>query len=815
MNFKLAWILLAVLLLAVGGLLLSSLFDDRPATGEVLLQPLSGLKDADIDAVEIVRTGPTEEKMVLTRTDKDRWDITEPGRGRADKFVVKKLITDLLAVKPTAAAGVTDNKTVHGLDKPGIRVTLKAGDKSATLNVGDTTIGRNAVTFVTTSARPDTPVAVRRDDLDGLFRPDPTAPRDGKSWEKALWRSDFRQRAFFRGETDLLTEAESIAITKGGQETKLVRNPGTGEWTFAAPAGYGTADLEGDPQAPPATFTGVRPLVSALTALQAAAATDFVEKPESLDKYGLAPADKEMLRIEVKPKSGPPDVVFVGKRVDDKTDKFFCKLASDAVVVKAMAVPERIAALGKVATDPSTLRDRTLVPSGKQFAIDAIDIAVGPSNTKLRRIPGPADSRWVLYGGPNDPQQAALTVQGLLTTLTQPRAAKEVLTALNDAAFADAEKKAEIKLWYDGIEKPAPEKDPAKLPPEPKLKGDGNPSVTILVGKTEGDLVFLRRITADGIRTDMKFATTVLPVLTRDRLGYVDGSLKPFPPNTVKKLTLVRGGETFTVESDGKAHAGQWTFLSPDRLKGQTADAGKVMECIGRVPIMNPLRVVAENPTEAELAKYGVGANPRIKVVVGFDTPTEPDRVYEFGNEAEDKKSVYLRTNAKPLIVTVSGAFFTLLQADDFRDRLLYQIDPAKVKAFELTGWKQSLKQPTKYRFERTPSGWAVKEPAGEKGTVDPAKVEIFLAAVAAPRAVNYVPGGFKPEQGFDLSNAANTLEIKLQLEGHPDIAMTLANENDGGATYFGWTIMKKDDVFTIPSAGLKEFKDKPQAFFK
>lgn len=813
MNFKLAWVLLAVLLLAVGGLLVAVLTDNTPDAGEPLLGPLAGVKEDDVDTVEIAWAEPADERAVFTKAG-NSWAVAEPGRGRADAFVLKKVIADLLKLKPTPSTDVTDNKTVHGLDKPGVRVTLKAGGKAATLNVGDTTVGRNPLTFVTTGGRPDVPVAVLRSDLDGLFRPADGDAKPGKAWQQVRRLADYRQRAFFRGDADLMTEAESITVAQGGRTTTLVRNPGTGDWTFAAPAGYGQADPDGDPQAPPGVFTGVRPLVAGLTALQAAGAEDFVEKPGPLAPYGLDPADPNTLRLEVKTKGGPADVLYVGKRVDDKTDKFFCQLAGDAVVVKAMAVPERVAAFAKVAADPSPLRDRTLVPAAKQFNVDAIDVTVGPSTARLRRIPTPAgDSRWVLYGGPTDPQQAGIVVNTLLTTLTQPRAAKEVLTAPNDAAFAGPEQKAEIKLWYDGAEKPAAEKDPTKFPPEPKLKG--SPSVTIVVGKKEGDQVFVRRITADGIRTDMKFAEAVLPTLTRDRLGYVDANLKPFAANTVKKLTIVRGGETFAVESDGKAHAGQWKFLSPDRLKGQTADAGKVAESVGRLTILSALRVVAENPTDADLAKYGLGPAARIKVVVGFDTPDQPERTYEFGNEAEDKKSVYLRTNARPLVVTVANDFFARFQADDLRDRLLYQIDAAKVKAIELTGWKAALKQPTKYRFDRTPGGWALTEPAGTPGTVDPAKVEIFLAALTAPRAVYYVPGGNKPEQGFDLANAANTLEIKFKIENHPDLAVTLANEADGGSTFYGWTITKPADVFTLPAAGVRDFKEKPQAFFK
>lgn len=810
MNFKLAWILLALLLLVVGGLLVASLLDDAPPLGQVLLVPLANVKEADVDTVELVRSEPGEERIVFTRSGKDQWDITEPGRGKADKFAVKKLVADLLALKPTASKEVTENKTVHGLDKPGLRVTLKSGSKAATLNVGDTTIGRNPVTFVSTDAR-TVPVAVLRSDIDGLFR---TGTADGKAWQNAKWLADYRQRAFFRGENDLLTETESLAFFKGGKETKLVRNPGTGDWTFAAPAGYGLADLAGDPQAPPGVFTGVRPLVNALTALQAQGAEDYIEKPEPLDKYGLAPTDKDVLRIEVKPKDGPADVVYVGKRVDDKTDKFYCKLANDTSVVKVSAVPERVAALAKVALDPSDLRDRTLIPDTKQLTIDAIDIVLGPATTKLRRIPTAAESRWALYGGPTDPQFAGIAVQELLTALAKPRIAKEVLPAPYDAVFADAERKVELRFWYEGAERPAPTGDPTKLPPEPKLKGDGKPSLTVLFGKKEADFVYVRRTTADGIRTDMKLPESVLPVVLKDRLAYLDPKLKPFPNVPPKKLTLVRGGETIVVEGDGKGTPDSWKFTAPDRLKGQVADAGKVGEFVGMVAIMTPSRVAAENPADADLAKYGVGPTARVKMTIAFEDK-EPERTYEFGNEAEDKASVYLRTNVRPAVVVVSRLFADRLGTEDLRDRRLYEIDKAKVKAITLNGWKAALKQPTKYRLERAGDKWVVKEPAGEKGAIDPAKVEIFLAALAAPRASNYVPGGFKPEQGFDVANAANSLEVNLEIEGHPGLAFNFANETDGGTNYFAWTSAKKDDVFTISTNVLREFKENPRAFFK
>lgn len=808
MNFKLAWILLAVLLLAIGGLLVSTLLDDSPAAGELLLRPLAGVKEDEIDGVEIVRAEPGEEKIAFTRTGKDRWDIVEPGRSKADALSVKKIITDLMMLKPVPSPDVTPSKSAHGLDKPGLRVTLKSGTKSATLNLGDTTIGRYAVTFVTTGDRPDVPVAVLRSDIDGLFRPD-AAGAAGKSSQKAKWIGDYRQKAFFLGSQDLGTETESITIAKGDKSTKLVRNAATGEWTFATPA-FGLADTAGDPQAPPAAFTGVRPLVSALTALQVLAPDDFLENPESVEKYGLAANDKDVIRIEVKPKDGPAEVLLVGKRVDDKSDKFYCKLATDSIVAKATATPERIAAFAKVATDPSDLRDRSLIPDAKQFSVDAMDLIVGNSTAKLRRIPTTADARWTLYGGPNDPQTAGLAAQDLVNALAKPRIAKEVLAVPNDAAFA--EKQAEIQLWYNGLETGAPA-DPDKLPAEAKLKGA--PSLTLVFGKKDGDNVFVRRTTADGIRTDMKIPENLLLSVKKDRLAFLDPKLKSFPTNAVKTLTLKRGAETIAISSDGKAHADQWKFTAPEKLKGQTADAGKVGELLNLAAIMVPTRIAAENATDADLAKFGVGAAAKSTVTIAFDTDKEPARVYEFGGETEDKTGVYLRVDAKPVVRAIPKAIAERFQTDDLRDRLVCTIDPKKIKAISLIGWKQALKKPTKYRFERAGDGWKLTEPADEKRAPDPARLEVLLASLSAPRAVALYAGGFKPEMGFDLQAADNNLEVHMEMEDKSIVSWHFAKETDGGANYYGWTSARKDDVFTISSSVLRQFREKPESLLK
>ncbi len=813
MNFKLAWVLLALLLLVIGGVLVSTLVDDTPPVGEVLLKPLATLTEDEIDTVEIVRSEPSEEKIVFTREGKDRWVITEPGRSQADSLAVKKIIDDLLPLKPTPSADVTSNKTVHGLNPPGIRVTLKSGEKSATLNVGDTTIGRDPITIVTTGTRPDVPVAVQRADLEAIFRPAlGNEGQDGKSWQKAKWIGDYRQRAFFLGKSDLAIETESVTIAQGSKATKLVRNAGTGEWTFATPAGYGLADVAGDPQAKAGTFTGVRPLFTALTSLQVQGPADFIEKPEALSTYGLDESNKDRVLIEVKTGDGPAVTLAIGKRVDDKSDQYYCKLSSDSIVAKATMTPERVSAFAKVAADPSDLRDRTLIPGDKQYRIDAIDLTQAGATTKLRRIPTTADSRWVLYGGPGDPQAAGIAAQDLITALAKPRLATDILPAPYDAVFAEAERKVELQIWYDGTEKGAPV-DPQKLPAEPKLAS--KPSLTLLFGKQEGDTVYVRRTTADGIRTDMKLPATILASIPKSRLAFLDPKLTTFPTNIVKKLTLVRGAETFTIESDGKAHSEQWKFLTPEKLKGNVADMGKVLELLNLVSTMNPVKVIAEKPDDAALAKMGLGTLAKLKLTVAFDSDKEPERTYTFGNATDDPSLIHLQVNFKPVITAIPKAIFDRFQNEDLRDRLICTIDEKKIKAVSLIGWKQALKKPTKYRFERTGDTWKLTEPADEKRSADPAKVEILLAALTAPRAVALIAGGFKPEMGFDLEKAENSLEVHMEMEDKSVISWHFARETDGGANYYGWTSARKDDVFTISAAVLKQFKEKPDSLLK
>ncbi|MGL4421801.1 MAG: DUF4340 domain-containing protein, partial [Gemmataceae bacterium] len=490
MNFRSTAILLGLALALVGGLLAIALLrDDGLAPDAVLLEPFtSTTKPETIDTIEIARTEPAEQKIVFAKVG-DRWEIREPVTARAEPFVLNALARELVTLKPTFHSDTPEGLTDAGLAAPTVMVTIREGSKSATLRVGNTTTGKErAVTFVSTDTRPKTVVAVRRGDLDSLFA---MGSGSGTAAEHAKTLTDFRQRRILMADLrDPMIELSKLTLTQHGKTVTLNRNP-AGDWLFETPSGYGLADAAGDPDAKPDIFTGMRAILTTLSGLSAGANEDFIEKPDAPETYGLKKDDPAVIRIEVTPKTGAAEVLLIGKKVDAKVGaaapvKFFAQRVGDPAVVKVQT--DRFDALAKTIADPSPLRDRTLVPELTRERIDAIDILINGQTVKLRRGTVGAAKEWLLYGGPSDPQLAGPHVKDLLDALTKPRIVKDILPTANAKAFEGAERKAEIRFWYDGTEFAPLAKDakPGDLPAEPKLK-NATPNTTILIGRVEGD----------------------------------------------------------------------------------------------------------------------------------------------------------------------------------------------------------------------------------------------------------------------------------------------------------------------------------------
>ena len=304
MNFRLTAIFFALVLALVVGLLVLVLTD--PGKGglgdDTMLPELRAFKDKDIDAVELTRAtaaGNTEEKLAFARAADGKWELKEPFAAKVDSAVVEALVRDLFRLKPTAYGDLTDNLTLHGLDRPTYSVTLRKGDKASGLNVGLSTLGARPVTFVSTSGKPSRPLAVLRSELASLWR-ESVAKQDGEATKLGKWLPDFRLRKPLGSDLrDAALEATALRLVNGPQEVALSRPVG-GVWGFTSPANFGEAEEVGDSAAQPpnAAFTGVRPLLSALTAVQVASVEDYLETPGDLGQYGLKPGDPNAVRVE-------------------------------------------------------------------------------------------------------------------------------------------------------------------------------------------------------------------------------------------------------------------------------------------------------------------------------------------------------------------------------------------------------------------------------------------------------------------------------------------------------------------------------------
>jgi hypothetical protein len=857
MSFRTTAILFGIVFVLGVALLILSLSEEETATTkEPLLSNLAGAKAEEIDTVEIEKGSA---RLVLKRKDKDHWSIVEPITARADGGV-ERIIESLLKLRATSYPELSANPAVHGLDTPGLRVTLRAGDKSDTLNIGDVTIGGSkAVAFVTTPER-KRPMAVPRGDIEPLLKEN----RAGVAGDLAKWTNDYRTKQVFA--LDPRTGADdvtAIKLTARGKDLALTRAAG-GAWQFTSPAGWGDAAATGEPSTTNASaITGVRGLLNTVVNLQASTADDFIDHPKDLKEYGLNPEDPDRLRVELKEKGGATEVAYIGKKQEAAPPaapgspappappaKVYVKLEGSNTVVH-VAPPATLDGLYADIANPDPLRDRDLVKEADKSRIDAIDITVAGKTTKLRKVGGSFGS-WELFGGPNDPQKADPdAIRKLIDLLTKSHVVKD-FPPPSDANFTPAETRSEIKLWTDAIK---PSTDPKADPKaEPKVEG---PPIVLQFGKKDAEGIYVRRTQANGTKNDCRVPekvkiggatpppqpfspappppsageeVDVAAIVAETRLDFLDRSLKGFSSLQANKLTIQKGANITEIALDKTPKPpsfpnGTWKYVKPDSLKDRIADSGTASDLLTALATESVVRIVAEAPGDAELTKWGLDPkNPKLKATVGLDTGPAPDkekekekekeRIYYFGNETDDKQHVYARQEGKTAVFTVPKLTSEKLATADLRDKTVVRFDRAKLKKVSLRGFKEKAGFESELVFERKGGAWAVAKAPG-KYDLDPTKLDRFLDGVNNLRAKAFLPGPPKPE--YKLVPEAGGLEVKLELDGAPSIVLFVGAATDSDASYFAQTsaLPANENIFTVLSDVFKPYKDNSGSFAK
>ncbi len=779
MNFRLTAVLFAVVLALVVGLLLyAALSPDPsvPADGPFAALATAGVKADAVTTVEITRPGPPEQTLVFVKAD-GVWRLTRPAAAPVSSPALDELVRELLALKSADYTGPME-RTNTGLANPEVTVTLRAGDKSAGVHLGNTTVGKEqAVTFMVSADDPNArPMAVfTKGFRNSLFRPGAT---DGKASALVKGRTDFRPAAVLAGDVrDPETEVEAVAVERDGKKLALARTP-AGEWRFTTPD-LGAADVNGASEPDPARYTGVRPLLNAVVSLRITGPADVTEDVPAADlsKYGLAPADRP-LKVTVTPKGKPAQTVLVGKRVTDKDGKSvlpprqYVKLDGDAAV---FAVGTDLAdKLGATLADPSPLRNRDLLPPAKLAQIDAVDSTAG-GGFALRKLGGPNDP-WALYGGGEPAEAQAQAVQALLNKLSAQRVAVNVLPADN-AAFAGANLQGELKVWFGGVDKAkARVGADGKLPPQPATAGE---PVTLRFGLTDKKVPVVRRVSGKE-STDFEVAKEVADLALQPRIKFVNARPPSFVPAQANALVLFRNAARTEYVKNGAMTdpaypAGLWNLGD---AKGPVADGDTVMLLLTRLAAV-PAALIAEKADDPK----GMGldpANPRLsaRVSVPGERGVRTEE-YLFGEKVKgDDKSVYFQAVGKPFVYAVPAELADRLRTADLSDKVAFRLDPTRVKSLQLRGWRGGPEQQQmKVTVERQNGRWVVTDP--KDGRVEQGLVDAWLDAVRFPKGVGPAPveEGKDPPAAYGLG-AAEAIDLTVvsrgEKEGDKDTAVSL-----------------------------------------
>jgi hypothetical protein len=842
MNLKPIYILFGVCaaLVALFGVVLL-VNPQKPVDSSYILPSLHDVKNpvhaADIDAVVIERTRPKTETLVFERDpETKRWRMTQPialKPERVDKFAVDGLIDHVMEARRNEKADVQPPLKQWGLDQPGVVVTLKKGDKEWKVSLGDekkTTGGETSVVYVTSSDRPGEPMAVKLSQLE--------APTKGVGEFRA--KETVAEHAF---------DITAINLRDGKSPPLILQKQGNeNRWRFQQPA-YGEADYEGEPNplgGPPGkTVTGVRSLLEMLAALKvefkSEKENDFVsEDGRNLDQYGLEPGDKPgRLRLEVthnvtSPGSGLDkkqtitDALLIGKKPDEKGDKVYAMLESDKEIVKVPSA--NLEAITKVIENPSVLRDRDLVHLDEQH-VDALALKNQSGTFELFKTG--ALAQWKLFRDSQGSQADDAAVRNLLTAINAKRQVKEFPdpAKVDDKALQLDPPVATLSIWVDGIQKEEPKKDEEKKDEKgttnkeekkdaekkveedkkdpnakPKLKS-GEPTVTLLFGKRENGVVYVRRKTADD-NTVVTVPDTLFDKVNLGPLTYADRTLPTFT-DEVTKVLIDRGGAVTELEKEKDKPA--WTFKQPMDYAGRTAQPFAVEGIVNQLQHLRAEKLIAEKVSPELLDQYGL-KTPSVKVtLVAMKGDKPEEHVYLFGKDVED--GVYAKLGDRDLIFQVKKSVLTQL-SNELRDLTVFSFDKNKVKALKVTGWHDFAGSPYILDLERkSATEWTAKAPAGF--SLDPAKAEEFLTSLSLLRAQQFLNAktGPQPEK-MEVKDGAMVVEITVEGEKDP-LTLTLGGEAPDKQNYFARSNKVPNEAFLVAKAPFEKFRQRPVSFAK
>ena len=818
MNFKTTYILFGTLIVFVIGIGLNQYFTGgKTSKGDEVFPSVEKdkVKQDDITYVEIDAKDKPGAKIVLERAAAGKpWRMTAPIQTKVDSILVDNLAREFIGLRHDVLSSeqLPRDLAASGLDKPKLTVTVGKGkDKTWTLNLGNESpgTGRKKLVYVTSSDRPNEPLAIHHQDVEDAY----------KSVKE------------LRSKTLVLQSEPSaleVSLNDGKTDITLVKKDETGKkdvWHFRKPelgeADYFGASTENIPAGPVKKVASVRDLLVAIDQLRVgyqpdAKVDDFVADNVSdadLKKYGLEKGKPATLRIEVKSyQSGlkPGDTLGGDAKRDAVTEALLignevpaekpaAKPAKETPdVVKEFADAEKLPEPKAEASDDDKyyyarlesennvfkLPARSLkvirdalgeihVLRGKDLAVvdtskaDAIDIKNAQGVIQLRKVGEPEKWKIVDNGAFRDADQGAVTT--LLNVLTTKRQVKDYPTAPDDKlGLDDKAPTVTISLWEGAIKDKKDAKADAAL---------GKEAVKLTFAtKPDKETLYVRR-QRDADTARLGVPESILPRITEERIGYFDKTLPTFTPDSeVARITLVRPDGTFEFEADGKKDgATNWKIVKPADLAGRTADGFKIDRLLDMVRNLHADKLVSEKPDADTLKKFGLDPG-EYQVTVTLKKDMTPERKYTFGLKTEKGDGRYARVGQRDWAFLVRPEVIGPVDPTvykDYVDGQVFSFDPAKIRGVKIIGLADGDKRVT-LEAEAKPAGkpgelmaWTVKaNDALKDAKIDAAKVGQFAEDLARLNATRYLVFKSGPRPEYKLGDKERALQVEFTLEG-------------------------------------------------
>jgi hypothetical protein len=264
-----------------------------------------------------------------------------------------------------------------------------------------------------------------------------------------------------------------------------------------------------------------------------------------------------------------------------------------------------------------------------------------------------------------------------------------------------------------------------------------------------------------------------------------DKSILKFDRDKVDRLELARDGQRVEAVKGGL----DWLLTVPVKTR---ADYSAVEGLVTRLQSAQMKAVVAENPSSADLEKWGL-AKPGVTATVGAGSSRAS---LAFGKATpESENDVYARDLSQPMVVTVAKDLLDEVKKDvsELRRKDIFEFRSFNVSRLEITRGSDT------YVFEKVKGSdnvekWRRTSP--KAGDVDTAKMETALTKLTAMRAQSFVqtPSGAVPAltvaARFDEGKKNERVRIDrkgdevLAVRGdEPDAARVNASELDEALT--------------------------------